>query len=106
VLIYGAGDAGELLLREMRNNLQLQYTPVGFVDDDPFKKGKMIHGLRVFGGNGHLGSICAEQQIEEVLISTSRIGDDRVREIRRDCEDARITLKRMRIEIELVGDEF
>ncbi|MET0623223.1 MAG: glycosyl transferase, partial [Pyrinomonadaceae bacterium] len=40
VLIYGAGDGGELLLREMRNNLRLQYTPVGFVDDDPFKKGK------------------------------------------------------------------
>jgi UDP-GlcNAc:undecaprenyl-phosphate/decaprenyl-phosphate GlcNAc-1-phosphate transferase len=106
VLIYGAGDAGELLLREMRNNLRLQYTPVGFVDDDPFKKGKMIHGLRVFGGNGHLRRICAEQQIEEVLISTSRIGNERVREIRRDCEDARVTLKRMRIEIELVGDSF
>ncbi len=71
VLIYGAGDAGELLLREMRNNLRLQYTPVGFVDDDPFKKGKVIHGLRVFGGNGHLRRICAEQQVEEVLISSS-----------------------------------
>src|SRR5215207_6052204 len=106
VLIYGAGDAGELLLREMRNNLRLQYTPVGFVDDDPFKKGKMIHGLRVFGGNGYLRRICAEQQVEEVLISSSRIGEDRVAEIRRDCEDAQVTLRRMRIEIELVGDEF
>src|SRR5919112_1784154 len=106
VLIYGAGDAGELLLREMRNNLELQYTPVGFVDDDPFKKGKVIHGLRVFGGNGHLRRICEEQQIEEVLISSSRIGDDRVAQIRRDCEDARVTLRRMRIEIELVGHEF
>jgi UDP-GlcNAc:undecaprenyl-phosphate GlcNAc-1-phosphate transferase len=106
VLIYGAGDAGELLLREMRNNLRLLYTPVGFVDDDPFKKGKMIHGLRVFGGNGHLRQICAEQQVEEVLISTSRIDDERVAEIRRDCENAQITLRRMRIEIELVGDEF
>jgi UDP-GlcNAc:undecaprenyl-phosphate GlcNAc-1-phosphate transferase len=106
VLIYGAGDAGELLLREMRNNLRLQYTPVGFVDDDPFKKGKMIHGLRVFGGNGHLRRICAEQQVEEVLISSSRIDEGRVAEIRRDCEDAQVTLRRMRIEIELVGDEF
>ncbi|HEX8148883.1 MAG TPA: hypothetical protein VF591_16995 [Pyrinomonadaceae bacterium] len=106
VLIYGAGDAGELLLREMRNNLRLQYTPVGFVDDDPFKKGKMIHGLRVFGGNGHLRRICEEQQVEEVLISSSRIAEERVAEIRRDCEHAQVTLRRMRIEIELVGDEF
>jgi UDP-GlcNAc:undecaprenyl-phosphate GlcNAc-1-phosphate transferase len=106
VLIYGAGDAGELLLREMRNNLRLQYTPVGFVDDDPFKKGKVIHGLRVFGGNGHLRRICEEQHVEEVLISSSRIGDDRIAEILRDCEDAQVTLRRMRIEIELVGHEF
>jgi UDP-GlcNAc:undecaprenyl-phosphate GlcNAc-1-phosphate transferase len=106
VLIYGAGDAGELLLREMRNNLRLQYTPVGFVDDDPFKKGKVIHGLRVFGGNGHLRRICEEQHVEEVLISSSRIDEERIAAIRRDCEDAQITLRRMRIEIELVGHEF
>jgi UDP-GlcNAc:undecaprenyl-phosphate GlcNAc-1-phosphate transferase len=106
VLIYGAGDAGELLLREMRNNLRLQYTPVGFVDDDPFKKGKVIHGLRVFGGNGHLRRICEEQNVEEVLISSSRIDGERITQIQRDCEDAHVTLKRMRIAIELVGDEF
>jgi UDP-GlcNAc:undecaprenyl-phosphate/decaprenyl-phosphate GlcNAc-1-phosphate transferase len=106
VLIYGAGDAGELLLREMRNNLRLQYTPVGFVDDDPLKKGKVIHGLRVFGGNGSLRRICEEQEVEEVLISSSKIEEERVRQILRDCDEARITLKRMRIEIELVGDEY
>ena len=106
VLIYGAGDGGELLLREMRNNLRLQYTPVGFVDDDPHKKGTVIHGLRVFGGNGNLRRVCDEQQVEEVLISSSKIEQERVREILRDCEDASITLKRMRIEIELVGHEF
>jgi UDP-GlcNAc:undecaprenyl-phosphate GlcNAc-1-phosphate transferase len=106
VLIYGAGDAGELLLREMRNNLQLQYTPVGFVDDDPHKKGRVIHGLRVFGGNGQLRRVCDEQRVEEVLISSTKIPDQRLREILRDCEEAQITLKRMRIEIELVGHEF
>jgi UDP-GlcNAc:undecaprenyl-phosphate GlcNAc-1-phosphate transferase len=106
VLIYGAGDAGELLLREMRNNLTLQYTPVGFVDDDPFKKGKVIHGLRVFGGNGQLRRVCEEQRVEEVLISSTKIGAERVRQIMRDCEESRVTLKRMRIEIDLVGDEF
>src|SRR5258705_10370125 len=55
VLIYGAGDGGELLLREIRNNRGLNLSPVGFLDDDPAKTGKVIHGLKVFGANGDLG---------------------------------------------------
>jgi UDP-GlcNAc:undecaprenyl-phosphate GlcNAc-1-phosphate transferase len=100
VLIYGAGDAGELLLRELMNNRELQYAPVGFVDDDPNKKGKVIHGLRVFGGNGNLRSICREHQVEEVLVSSSRFSDERMAEIMSDCEAEQISLKRMRIRIE------
>ena len=49
VLIYGAGDGGELLLRELRNNRELNLSPIGFLDDDPAKSGKVIHGLKVFG---------------------------------------------------------
>ncbi len=106
VLIYGAGDAGELLLREMRNNSLLRYTPVGFVDDDPHKKGKVIHGLRVFGGNGNFRYLCDQHNVEEVLISSQQISEERLREILSACDDAHITLKRMRIEIELVGHEY
>lgn len=105
VLIYGAGDAGELLLRELLNNRDLQYAPVGFVDDDPNKKGKVIHGLRVFGGNGALRSVCKELQVEEVLISSSRFSPERVQEILRDCQEEQVALKRMRIRIEKVSDE-
>jgi UDP-GlcNAc:undecaprenyl-phosphate GlcNAc-1-phosphate transferase len=100
VLIYGAGDGGELLLREVLNNRELQLTPVGFVDDDPHKKGKVIHGLRVFGGNGALKSICEEQRVAEVLISSTQISDERLSAILQDCESAQITLKRMRIQID------
>ncbi|HEX8709481.1 MAG TPA: hypothetical protein VF723_14650 [Pyrinomonadaceae bacterium] len=106
VLIYGAGDAGELLLRELMNNRELQYAPVGFVDDDPNKKGKVIHGLRVFGGNGMLRSLCKEQRVDEVLISSSRFSDERIAEILRDCEEEQITLTRMRIRIERISDEY
>ncbi|MBA3710919.1 MAG: glycosyl transferase [Pyrinomonadaceae bacterium] len=106
VLIYGAGDAGDLLLREMLNNPRLRYVPVGFVDDDPLKAGKVVHGFRVFGGNGALRGVCADQKVEEVLISSAQFSEHRVREILRDCEEAHVALKRMRIEIEsLTGDD-
>jgi UDP-GlcNAc:undecaprenyl-phosphate GlcNAc-1-phosphate transferase len=104
VLIYGAGDGGELLLREILNNRELRYVPVGFMDDDPMKKGKVIHGLRVFGGNGSLGSICTAQNVDEVVISSPRLPEERVKQIQQDCEERNITLRRMRIEMELLSD--
>jgi UDP-GlcNAc:undecaprenyl-phosphate GlcNAc-1-phosphate transferase len=104
VLIYGAGDAGELLLRELLNNRDLSYAPVGFIDDDPKKQGKVIHGFRVFGGNGMLGKIVSDQQIEQLLISTPRISEERLAEITRECEARNIELKRMSIRIESITD--
>ena len=100
MLIYGAGDAGELLLREILNNKELQYSPIGFVDDDPMKYGKVIHGLRVFGGNGSLRQICREQRINEVVISSLRITEERISEIRTECLAGQVNLKRMTITIE------
>jgi UDP-GlcNAc:undecaprenyl-phosphate GlcNAc-1-phosphate transferase len=104
VLIYGAGDAGELLLRELLNNRELQYAPVGFMDDDATKHGKLIHGYRVFGGNGSLGKIITEQQVEQVLISTPRISPERISEIWSECDARNIELRRMSIRIEEVSD--
>ena len=106
VLIYGAGDAGELLLRELLNNRELSYAPVGFMDDDPKKRGKVIHGLRVLGGNGLLGKIVSEHQIEQLLISTPRISEERLAEIARECEANNIELKRMSIKIEDIEEHL
>jgi UDP-GlcNAc:undecaprenyl-phosphate/decaprenyl-phosphate GlcNAc-1-phosphate transferase len=105
VLIYGAGDAGELVARELINNHAWHYTPIGFADDDPLKKGKIIHGLRVFGGNGAFCSICEQQKVEEVLISSARFSSERLRQIAQDCEKARVTLTRLRIDFETLSDE-
>src|SRR5207244_9791913 len=86
VLIYGAGDAGELLLRELLNNRELSYAPVGFMDDDSTKHGKLIHGFRVFGGNGLLPKIISDHHVEQVLISTPRISAARIAEILSECD--------------------
>jgi UDP-GlcNAc:undecaprenyl-phosphate GlcNAc-1-phosphate transferase len=100
VLIYGAGDAGELLLRELLNNRSLKYSPVGFIDDDPAKRGKLIHGFKVYGGNGDLDSICRQQAVNEVLISSLKMTEERLQEILEFCRTQEIGLKRMRITIE------
>ncbi len=101
-LIYGAGDAGELLLRELRNNPALAYSPVGFMDDDPLKHGKVIHGLRVFAGNGSLPKVCTEQEVDAVLIACRGITPARIEEISTHCRELNVSLQRMHLKIEPV----
>ncbi len=100
VLIYGAGDAGEMVLRELNNNPQWSMQAVGFIDDDPLKKDKLIHGLRVFDGNGTLGEICREKEVAEILISIRDLPLERLKSIRAVCDDADVTLKRAQFKIE------
>ncbi|HXG85330.1 MAG TPA: hypothetical protein VNI84_15015 [Pyrinomonadaceae bacterium] len=100
VLIYGAGDGGEMVLRELKNNPNWDYAPVGFVDDDPLKKNKVIHGLRVFGGNGSLEDICRANGVEEILISFRKINSQRLKEVKEICENTEVSLKRASLRIE------
>jgi FlaA1/EpsC-like NDP-sugar epimerase len=69
VLIVGAGDAGQLMVREMQRNRQLHYTPIGFVDDDPRKRGDRIHGVRILGTTDDLPHLLRDNRPDEVLIA-------------------------------------
>ena len=105
VLIYGAGDGGEMVLRELRNNPAWNYRPVGFVDDDPLKRGKVINGLQVYDANGSLHEICREKSIQEILISSPKISKEALERVREVCRDHDIALKRAEMKIEPVDFE-
>jgi UDP-GlcNAc:undecaprenyl-phosphate GlcNAc-1-phosphate transferase len=100
VLIYGAGDGGELVLREIRNNPSLKYQPVAFIDDDPLKKGKTIGGLNVLDANGRLERICREKNIQEILVSTNKIPKETLEKVRDICRQYEISLKRAYLKFE------
>ena len=105
VLIYGAGDGGEMILRELKNNPSWNYIPVGFVDDDPLKKDKVINGLKVHGGNGLLQQICRDHQVQEILLSVRNISPEKLREVRMICQETEISLKRALLKIEPIDFE-
>ncbi len=99
VLIYGAGDGGEMILRELRNNPDLNLLPVAFVDDDVLKSDMFIHGLKVYPGKGSIAEICRKNEIADVLISTGKISNERLKELREICRESDVSLKRAKISI-------
>ena len=80
VLVVGAGDAGQLVIREMQRSRQLGYTPIGLIDDDPRKKNLRLHGIRVLGTSTELPHILRDNPPDEVLIAIpSASGETRQR---------------------------
>ena len=69
VLVVGAGDAGQLILRELLKDPARGYTPMGIVDDDPRKKNLRIHGVRVLGTTDDLPHILRDNKPDELLIA-------------------------------------
>lgn len=102
VLIYGAGDGGEMLYRELRNNPKWEYAAVGFIDDDPLKRDKVIYGLRVFDNNGTLPEILDSKDVQEIIISFKGISLERLQRMKDICRASRVSLRQAQITIETI----
>ena len=81
ILIIGAGDAGENLLREMRQNPSIDYDVIGFLDDNPDKKGRRIHNITVLGRIDELEGIGERESIDEAIIAIPSISGKELRNI-------------------------
>jgi FlaA1/EpsC-like NDP-sugar epimerase len=80
VIVAGAGDAAQLMLREMLRTPSLGYTPIGLIDDDPRKKNLRLHGIRVLGTTDELPHLLRDRRPDEVLIAIpSASGEQRAR---------------------------
>src|SRR5437764_3663902 len=106
VVIVGAGDAAQLVIREMQRAPGLGYTPIGLIDDDPRKKNLRLHGVRVLGTTDQLPQLLRENRPDEVLIAIpSASGEDR-RHIVEIARDAGIPVKTLPGLYELIAGDL
>lgn len=93
VLIVGAGQAGEMLLRDMLHTHDQAFAPVGFVDDKSKKTGREIHGVRVLGRSQQIPSIVSDHQVELILIAIPSANSRQMRSIVEYCEQAGVPFR-------------
>ena len=93
VLVVGAGDAGELVVREMLRTRRIRYSPVGFVDDDEKKRNLRIHNVRVVGTTRNLPALLTEHSVDEVIIAMPSVGGRVIEDIALSCKKANVPVK-------------
>jgi len=102
ILIYGAGTAGQALLREIRFNAQLRYEVCGFVDDDLTKKGGSIIGVRVLAPGSELPRLARMHGIDEVMIAIPSASGPQMLAMLGHCRTAGVACKTIPAVAELV----
>ena len=103
VVIVGAGSAGALVAREMQRNPQLHRMPVAFVDDDPEKIGKEIHGVMVEGALKEVTHVAEKKRAQEVVIAIPTAPGPAVRLVTNLCRQKNIPFLTMPGMYELIG---
>ncbi|HEY5673329.1 MAG TPA: polysaccharide biosynthesis protein, partial [Malonomonas sp.] len=93
VLIVGAGDAGQMMIREIRQNAKLCIQVLGLIDDDPDKQGQRFQGISVLGRQEDLNRICRKFKIQEVIIAIPSATGSQIRSIVERCHSLDVKFK-------------
>ena len=100
LVIYGAGKAGQLALRELVEQDGRAVRCLGFIDDDPNKRGRSLGDYPVLGDYATLASLVASGRIDQIVISTRKIDEVRINELLHVCEGRPVALYRLNFNLE------
>lgn len=93
VLVVGGGSAGSRIIKEMQQNKELGYYPVGIIDDDIYKKGKFINNVRVIGGRNDIERIVRLKKVDEIIIAMPSVPQYKKREIIDICKNIKCKVR-------------
>jgi FlaA1/EpsC-like NDP-sugar epimerase len=105
VLVVGAGDAGDTVIKEMRRSRQLAMTPIGLIDDDPRKKNLRLHGVRVLGTIDDLPHLLRENKPDEIIIAIPSASGDQRRKVVEYARAAGVPVKTLPGLYELISGD-
>lgn len=103
ILIYGAGNKGSTVLKEIRRNGSYFFSPVGFIDDDIDKKGKILHSYPIFGSIEDLERVVNKNEISEIIISTRKIGKEKMKKLKEFCKQKGITMRQFEFRLDEIS---
>ncbi len=93
LLIVGAGEAGQIVARDVSINTKLNYNVIGFVDDDPSKLGMTIKGVEVLGRISDIKRVCEEKEITNILYAIPSADEETTKEILNLCNQTECKVK-------------
>ena len=100
-LIVGAGRAGEMLVRDLLH--RPEYLPLAFIDDDPQKQGREIHGVRVIGTTNSIENIVKALEIELVLLAMPSADKSTIQRVVSLCNKAKVECRTLPSVFEMKG---
>lgn len=95
VLIIGAGAAGNMLIKEIRNSRYLHKNIVGVIDDDKRKTGSYIHGAKIIGGRELIIDVAKEYNVKEIIVAMPSVTPKELKDILDICKQTGCQLKRL-----------
>ena len=93
VMIIGAGQGGESIVREIKRNMNLPIEIAGLVDDSPEKQGQIIHGIKVVGTTEKLDELSKAYDVDEFIIAIPSASGNELRRIVKLCQNTKIRFK-------------
>lgn len=93
ILLVGAGKLGSSFLTEIRRNVDLDYQPIGFLDDNLSKKGGYIQGVPILGATDEIGKILVRYGVKKVIMTVPQPDGRVVSKLMKECESAGVDFK-------------